>query len=66
MNKQTYAKDHDIYIDEEKCNVHVVNMSKSRWKAYGFFRKKYIEETNSSESSALSSWMQKAEYEASS
>jgi hypothetical protein len=55
---------YEITVDGELCNVWVVKTGKGTWKAYGKFRDRHIEQSNSSESSAVSSWKRIAEFEA--
>ncbi|MGH8128333.1 MAG: hypothetical protein ACRETC_08205 [Gammaproteobacteria bacterium] len=65
MSKIGTANTYEVRIDEEMCNVYVVKSGDVVWKAYGSFRGMHIEQSGSSESSALSHWRRIAEFEAS-
>jgi hypothetical protein len=63
MNGKPISQQHDVTIDDEPCRVMVVKTGKVTWKAYGSFRGRHIEKSNSSASSALSAWKKIAEYQ---
>jgi hypothetical protein len=57
------ARSHEIVIDGETCKVWCAK-DKAHWRAYGNFRGEPVDVRGTSESSALSKWIDIANYHA--
>lgn len=52
----------EVTVDGESLLVRVVKTGKVTYRAYAEFRGRHIDQTGSSESSAIEKWRRKAEY----
>ena len=58
------AHEHEYFVDDLLCKVWAVKTGISTWSAYGDFRGRRISVTGRTETEALSSWRDSADYHA--